>query len=747
MIKALLPYLTLTSIFYSQLIDSESLNDILIDIAVEHQCELVVKNSLLENIKVVGNQYRRLPLRKKLKTLLDPYNLSFSIEGHKISIYKKKHTFYGFVRNKDNSENIYNAAIRILDEDIGAVSNQHGFFSIEDINEPRFKVIASHINYISDTALIELKSEKFTKTFYLKPFVYEQQIEVTPGKINNLPVEASSKFTKVSTQQNRLLAFFMESDLLREMQKLPGVQPLIVPSAEFSIRGASPSNHLILLDGVELYSPFHLYSYFSAINPQAIREYEVFLDDVPLKSNTSLSGVVNIISKDGNKEHFQGNFQFSTLTSSLALELPILNGAAYISGRKSYRDIFNKNRKFSTFDINGNIFQDVSTNDRIRFQFYSSQDKDFFGGEDIDAFENSIYKFDWRRVVSESMFANLVISHTDYKIFYNNSENNSNRESNNVSNISLNIDFDYYKRKHKIQFGYHLKKVNYDYSIFPFDNLVIKDYKNENYFHHLYYDIESELSKNFSLSGGNSLDYSSKRGIFSLSSNIFINYKVNSSNYFAGYRKHFQHHFVHSGLRYIYGRFILDKSINSLPSLDQYSAGFIYQNNTSVLKLTTYIKKSYHLLRIKKYQSDTEFIYRKNISDILLHYNANGYGFEFLYHYKTNSFESQFSYSYLQNKYSDVKNEFERPHSVAVSLRFPFSGDWELNGELQYMSDIEEPEEYSLFKDKTPLFRNFRLSKYFDLIEVYLLYSESDFDDFLDDLDVPEFTFGFQINF
>ena len=56
---------------------------------------------------------------------------------------------------------------------------------------------------------------------------------------------------------------FIEPDVFRTLQMLPGVQTSSDLSSALYVRGSTPDQNLIMLDGIAIYNPFHLFGIFS----------------------------------------------------------------------------------------------------------------------------------------------------------------------------------------------------------------------------------------------------------------------------------------------------------------------------------------------------------------------------------------------------------------------------------------------------------------------------------------------------
>ena len=93
------------------------------------------------------------------------------------------------------------------------------------------------------------------------------EVEVVGNKKFGLESSQMSAI-QLSQQQIKLVPMFMGTpDVLKALQKLPGVNSEGEGTVGISVRGGNIDQNLITLDGATLYNPEHLKGYASAINP------------------------------------------------------------------------------------------------------------------------------------------------------------------------------------------------------------------------------------------------------------------------------------------------------------------------------------------------------------------------------------------------------------------------------------------------------------------------------------------------
>jgi hypothetical protein len=149
------------------------------------------------------------------------------------------------------------------------------------------------------------------------------------------------------------------------------------------IRGGSPDQNLVLLDGMTVYNPSHLFGFISTFNADAIKDVEVIKGGFPAEYGGRLSAVLNLTQKDGNQDKFEGVGSVGLISSKLSLEGPIGNGSWFIGGRRTYLDLIlglvpedpqNPFPRFGFYDLNGKITQNISPNDKISLSGFMSAD-------------------------------------------------------------------------------------------------------------------------------------------------------------------------------------------------------------------------------------------------------------------------------------------------------------------------------------------------------------------------------------
>ena len=137
-------------------------------------------------------------------------------------------------------------------------------------------------------------------------------------------------------------ALLGEPDVLKTLQLLPGIQAGNEGSNGLIVRGGSPDQNLILLDGVPVYNASHAFGLFSIFNADAVNNIEVLKSGFPASYGGRLSSVIDVHMKEGDKYNIHGEGGLGLVFSKLTLEGPIKRGRSsfLVSARRTYADLF-----------------------------------------------------------------------------------------------------------------------------------------------------------------------------------------------------------------------------------------------------------------------------------------------------------------------------------------------------------------------------------------------------------------------
>ena len=329
-------------------------------------------------------------------------------------------TVNGFVRDAETGETLVQATVRVDGTAQGAATNVQGFYSLSGIEPGAAVLRVATIGY--EPRLVELT---------LAPGETRQvDVSLEPASLGEALVEAQTSladerppgFAEVPIALVQDLPTVFEADLFRSIQLLPGVKSSSDFSSALYIRGGSPDQTLILLDGTTVYNPTHFFGFFSTFNTDAIKDVRLYKGAYPVEYGGRLGSVLDIASRDGNRNAVRGNATLGILASRIGVEgpLPGGRGSYMLAARRSTLEpllAFLRTTPDSTavpdgfffYDLNARVGVDLSPRDRLALSAYAGRDKVDLGfGADsrfLLDYGNRTVSASYNRVLAGNLFA------------------------------------------------------------------------------------------------------------------------------------------------------------------------------------------------------------------------------------------------------------------------------------------------------------------------------------------------------
>ena len=431
----------------------------------------------------------------------------------------------GFVREESSGEPISYANVFLSNTAFGAATSRDGYFVITDVPKGEYEFNVSMIGYsvykekinVSDTSSLRLEIR-------LKEEVIEtSEILVTAERQKFERMIESSQISLDLREINSVPAF-IEPDIFRTLQMLPGVQTSSDFSSALYVRGSTPDQNLIMLDGIAIYNPYHLGGIFSTFNTDAIKEADFHAGGFPSRYGGRMGAILNIINREGNTNKVTGMANISLISSKALLEGPIpawkgMKGSWMISGRRTYFDkvidalqipigqrvdgsdiYFQFPYYFYDYQIKANI--DINQDHRLTYSRFYGDDVLDYGYNESDTYSNSDVSvkqdFDfgidwpwgnktngltWRWIVSPEIIAKTFISNSRYRFNFNFGfdQRDTYTYSDSTVVVFQNIDYNIFDiitdntieteitwkatEKHEVKGGLQIKDVDYDLGI------------------------------------------------------------------------------------------------------------------------------------------------------------------------------------------------------------------------------------------------------------------------------------------
>lgn len=345
----------------------------------------------------------------------------------------------GFVRDATDREALYGAIVRRLDRPQQTVTNAYGFFSLP-LAEAAGEVVltVSYLGYRSDTLTWRAGAEGRDLEVLLLPVDQNlTTVEVSAARDWGGAAGAVRIDNRLTAEAPVLLG---EKDPLKTLELLPGVARPREGFGGLFVRGGSPDQNLILLDGAPVYNASHLFGLLSVFNPDAVASVDLYRGDFPARFGGRVASVIDVRTREGSRDgDWHGRGGIGLLTARLTLEGPLgrgRRGSFLVSGRRSYADLLLRlvtppGERYLVGFWDGSLKANYTLGRRDRIYLSSYHGRDNFGNvstrrdlEQRDAFDwgNRTLSLRWNHRFADRAFLNLTALRSTYDFSTTNEE-------------------------------------------------------------------------------------------------------------------------------------------------------------------------------------------------------------------------------------------------------------------------------------------------------------------------------------
>jgi len=251
----------------------------------------------------------------------------------------------GFIYNEKTGEAEIGATVYLKGTTMGAATDVNGFYSITKIPAGSYTLMVTSLGFDSiETKITIKKNEIVSKNMELKEASTLMKTFVVSAEAQEAKTQVKMSVTKVTPKEIKSIpAIGGDPDLAQYLQVLPGVTFTGDQGGQLYIRGGSPVQNKVLLDGMIVYNPFHSIGLFSVFDTDIMRSADVYTGGFNAEYGGRISSIMDITYRDGDKKRLRGKLSASTFSSKLMLEGPLKKskkgngGISFVlSGKHSY---------------------------------------------------------------------------------------------------------------------------------------------------------------------------------------------------------------------------------------------------------------------------------------------------------------------------------------------------------------------------------------------------------------------------
>ena len=327
-------------------------------------------------------------------------------------------------------------------------------------------------------------NEVINKKLILTKIAYNLDVVNITAEREEARQETKISVIKVTPKQlKQIPSIGGQPDLAQYLQVIPGVVFTGDQGGQLYIRGGSPIQNKVLLDGMVIYNPFHSIGLFSVFETDIIRSADVYTGGFGAEYGDRISSVMDITTRDGNKKRLGGKFSSSTFGAGLLLEGPLSkekgsnsNSSSFIiSGKNSY--LAQSSKIFYKYiDTAGLPFNFADLYAKLSFNGSNGSKLNLFGFSFNDNVKNyqALADFNWKTMGAGANFilapsnsstliegivaySNYSITMTDKDVLPKQSE---------INGFNMGLNFTYFLGKDQFKYGIELQGFKTDYTFY-----------------------------------------------------------------------------------------------------------------------------------------------------------------------------------------------------------------------------------------------------------------------------------------
>ncbi|HAS34868.1 MAG TPA: TonB-dependent receptor [Flavobacteriales bacterium] len=390
----------------------------------------------------------------------------------------------GFVYDNKTGEPVIFTNVVLKGTSLGSTTDQNGFYSITKIPAGDYTIQVSYLGYQTLEEAISVEDDDIlTQKIYLK----EQNVQLETFEVSAEKEEARTEvkmsMTKLTPKQiTKMPSVGGQPDLAQYLQVLPGVVFTGDQGGQLYIRGGSPIQNKVLLDGMIVYNPFHSIGLFSVFDTDILRNADVYTGGFNAEYGGRISSIMDITTKDGNKRYHTGKISANPFGSKLSVEGPLKRAkergdgtVSYLfSGKTSYLEQTSKSL-YSYVDSAGLPFNFNDFYGKVSFNTESGSKFNVFGlnfNDRVNFSENS--SLNW---VNSGFGSNFVLvpatspvlvsgdfSYSTYDILFE--EQGAGERRSSIDGFNFGLDFSYFLGQNTVKWGFEFLGFSTDFRFF-----------------------------------------------------------------------------------------------------------------------------------------------------------------------------------------------------------------------------------------------------------------------------------------
>jgi len=544
----------------------------------------------------------------------------------------------------DDRHPVHNAAITIQDQESSIMTDKKGFFTFKNIGyDTPITLTVPGIDTLQTNSKVFIKED--CAFFYSKKGtpIFETLATIVIDDYLTRGITKKGHTMTMKTPELGILPGLVEPDILQSIQLAPGVSSPFETASGLYIRGGTPSQNLVLWNGIKTYTQGHVFGMLSTFNPYITKEVDFIKSGTNARYGDRVSGVIAIKTDDHSVQKISGGLGLNMINGDAHITVPVIKEklSLQVSGRRSYTDFVqtptykqlatrvfqntkianasatakNDQNDFYFVDYNLNAIAKLSKRDHIKANaLYNKNNLDYRTNASQNSYndllktENEGYHLEWKHQGSDQLTLQTAGYYSKYRMDYqfitreNNTTLQTETKKNSIRDYGASWQLEYQlNAKSNLSGGYQYSKNNIRYAfetITPSYLLTLDQNNNEIDTHALYAQYQYHHPQHLKVTLGLRGNYYTTLQKKYIEPRFFIQKQLGdyiSINGSAEYRSQIVSQIKES----VISDLNVENHIWTLANKEkfppitsyQYSIGTTFKNNNWLFDLDTYYKK------------------------------------------------------------------------------------------------------------------------------------------------------------
>lgn len=231
----------------------------------------------------------------------------------------------GFVYEETTGEPMMFTNVYLKGTTFGGSTNENGYFNINRIPDGHYTLLITSVGYDTIRESFSLsKNQTINRKYFMKETSQKlETVTITADKIEARTETKTSVITVTPKTITKIPSVGGQADFAQYLQVVPGVIFTGDQGGQLYIRGGSPIQNKVLLDGMVVYNPFHSIGLFSVFDTDIIRNADVYTGGFGAEYSGRISSIMDISTRDGNKKRISGKLGANCFGAKVMLEGPL----------------------------------------------------------------------------------------------------------------------------------------------------------------------------------------------------------------------------------------------------------------------------------------------------------------------------------------------------------------------------------------------------------------------------------------